>query len=682
MSNFNAISPRVTNNDSIFNKTLINHQKTSNDDDKLKVKTSKIVANEFFTGNINQPCRLQQIKNDIVKLENRSLADFIARMTDFAPADISDNVRLMQLEQKFLQDNRSAAKLQKRRHHYDSKLKDFISSQFDTPYSIREVIANAIDAYYKKSSLISTDVSSKKISVTTDKDKKKIIITDQGQGMTLKDIAAYLLIPVRSSNSIFLTGQNTAGTTGRFGQGFFSILSMLQTSNDRIIVHTKSEGHPGYRIVFKKKDGAIIFDIEEIKDDTIKGTRISIQSDYLDKQNLNHIEKNIVKKYFSYNGRSVIEMNHVRVNNSNHFKRISLGHKPEDINNGYILIDKRPSQGEGTLALTVNGILISEYKVKGKHIPKTLVIDFPSDTTLTQDRSTMNFYDLKNKAIVIQAIKTLVKHKQIPALNALFPILGEYRFDLIKTVRQNLLTEENVFFPYFEGIEDIEDIPLKAKENKTTVLLQEAYLGYKILDNIEYFYKNPYGVSIVSVKTKPDKSRIKLKTFKNGQKVIFLDEKILIVNPDASLQEKRKILEHKLALINEYISLLPETRDKKILHVDDIVDAVFPPSLDAKENTILKAIKEFDFDNISDEQADSILEPYRNTKNKEAKKIFFFLSKLFSPDHSIKEDDIYDLVSLIVKGKDHKNLSTQDKVERIQIFISNFYVRYLEVSEN
>ena len=173
---------------------------------------------------------------------------------------------------------------------------------------LRELISNASDAldklYYR--SLTDKKLKVKKedleINISYDKDKRTLIITDNGIGMTKDELEDNLGTIAKSGSLQFkedMSKEEKANIIGQFGVGFYSAFMV----SDKITVNTKSvdsddsytwesEGVDGYSITKgKKKDNGteIILNIKEDSDeyDYCK---------YLEEYEL----KRLIKKYSDY----------------------------------------------------------------------------------------------------------------------------------------------------------------------------------------------------------------------------------------------------------------------------------------------------------------------------------------------------------------------------------------------
>ena len=133
---------------------------------------------------------------------------------------------------------------------------------------LRELISNASDAIDKLKFISLTDNKVNgdfKISITLDKENKKIIIEDNGIGMTDKDLEKNLGT-IAESGTLAFKKENSDKTDnqliGQFGVGFYSAFMVA----DKIVVTTKaygsedafkweSAGVEGYTIEKTEKDG-------------------------------------------------------------------------------------------------------------------------------------------------------------------------------------------------------------------------------------------------------------------------------------------------------------------------------------------------------------------------------------------------------------------------------------------
>ncbi len=173
---------------------------------------------------------------------------------------------------------------------------------------LRELISNASDAldklYYR--SLTDKKLKVKKedleINISYDKDKRTLIITDNGIGMTKEELEENLGTIAKSGSLQFkedMSKEEKANIIGQFGVGFYSAFMV----SDKITVNTKSvdsdeaytwesEGADGYSITKGKKESNGTEIILNIKEDSDEYDYCK----YLEEYEL----KNLIKKYSDY----------------------------------------------------------------------------------------------------------------------------------------------------------------------------------------------------------------------------------------------------------------------------------------------------------------------------------------------------------------------------------------------
>ena len=173
---------------------------------------------------------------------------------------------------------------------------------------IREIISNASDAidklYFK--SLTDDKVGLKRddfaITISLDKDARKLIIADNGIGMTGDDLESNLGMIANSGSFSFKAENNLeddVNIIGQFGVGFYSafMVSKLVTVRTKaygsdIAYEWKSEGVESYTIKECDKDSIGTEIILELKDDTDDEK----YSEYLEQYRI----QSLVKKYSDY----------------------------------------------------------------------------------------------------------------------------------------------------------------------------------------------------------------------------------------------------------------------------------------------------------------------------------------------------------------------------------------------
>ena len=147
---------------------------------------------------------------------------------------------------------------------------------------LRELLSNASDALEKLrfESLKGTDIADKdlpeEITISFDKDKKLLTVTDTGIGMTEKEIVKNIGTIAKSGTSDFLKKAvsekgNAANIIGQFGVGFYSVFMVA----DEVVIKTRSF-LPDAEPVQWHSDGVGSFEVETLDEKIPRGTSIEI----------------------------------------------------------------------------------------------------------------------------------------------------------------------------------------------------------------------------------------------------------------------------------------------------------------------------------------------------------------------------------------------------------------------
>ncbi|HLP74224.1 MAG TPA: molecular chaperone HtpG [Bacteroidales bacterium] len=179
-------------------------------------------------------------------------------------------------------------------------IKKFLYS--DHEIFLRELISNAVDATQKLKTLASVgeykgDLSDTRISVSVDKKKKTITVSDHGIGMTKDELDKYLNQIAFSSANDFLEKYKDQinSIIGHFGLGFYSSFMV----SDKVEVVTKSYLE-GSQPVKWTCDGSPEYTIEETTKDTV-GTDVIL---HIDKESKDFLEESrieqLLKKYCKF----------------------------------------------------------------------------------------------------------------------------------------------------------------------------------------------------------------------------------------------------------------------------------------------------------------------------------------------------------------------------------------------
>ncbi|OGN14331.1 MAG: hypothetical protein A3J47_01845 [Candidatus Yanofskybacteria bacterium RIFCSPHIGHO2_02_FULL_43_22] len=143
------------------------------------------------------------------------------------------------------------------------------------------------------------------------------------------DTDIYHQSPERSRSAVEIVSNavdavNPVSTIGRFGVGFYQILSHLKSDKDFVTVRTGNDESGYYEIGFRLKNKEIQFHLEAIEEEDVqKGTTVELNIEDFPKE---EAEK-LVKKHFAYNAVAQIVCNGEQVNNLEGFG-IDLKEKP------------------------------------------------------------------------------------------------------------------------------------------------------------------------------------------------------------------------------------------------------------------------------------------------------------------------------------------------------------------
>lgn len=200
----------------------------------------------------------------------------------------------------------------KEKYQFQAESKKLLELMINSIYTnkeifLRELISNASDAIDKLvfKSLTDTSLDVDKdnlcIKIDIDKKKRKLIITDNGCGMTKEELETNLGTIAKSGSMIFKEENKSKDIDiiGQFGVGFYSAFMV----SDKVKVESKAIGEE--KSYIWKSEGADGYTIKEGKKDTV-GTTITLTikedtedekySEYLDSYNI----QSIIKKYSDY----------------------------------------------------------------------------------------------------------------------------------------------------------------------------------------------------------------------------------------------------------------------------------------------------------------------------------------------------------------------------------------------
>jgi len=364
-----------------------------------------------------------------------NLIEFIAKIDDYIP----QQVQLKNLSDLNTLLNKVYS-INDRIKNVEHSLLIYEKYQFDVSLSIRELIANSSDAYYTEGveRLPETNI----INITLE--PKKFIISDTGSGMNLHDIAFYLLSPDRSKNTNAIISTGKEGVTGKFGQGFFSIFNYLQNHNDYIELNTKQKNNEEYKLRFTKNKNDIVFSIKLGSKITNNGTIIEVSSSRINDINIT----DVIKKYFKYSYRSKILINGKDIGQQFVDDGICLTLRNKACRTSTL----NTINGAHNIHITVNGVLVVSIKVpSGFNVYENIIFDFPSNSLLGADRSSISSFD-KNKAkeFVQSILKYTIDHKDVKLLNSVYPLTQSEQFDL--PYLDSIITSTQLIVPGFDEV--------------------------------------------------------------------------------------------------------------------------------------------------------------------------------------------------------------------------------------
>ncbi|NLY25509.1 MAG: molecular chaperone HtpG, partial [Bacteroidales bacterium] len=179
-------------------------------------------------------------------------------------------------------------------------IKKFLYS--DHEIFLREIVSNAVDATQKIKTLSDVgeykgELGELRVSVSIDKKKKTLTVSDRGIGMTAEELDKYINQIALSSANDFLDQykENANAIIGHFGLGFYSTFMVSK----KVEVVTRSYREDATAVKWSC-DGTPEFTMEETEKQE-RGTDIIL---YLDDENKEFLEKerieSLLKKYCKF----------------------------------------------------------------------------------------------------------------------------------------------------------------------------------------------------------------------------------------------------------------------------------------------------------------------------------------------------------------------------------------------
>ena len=335
----------------------------------------------------------------------------------------------------------------------DRFLANIINNQSPEKYrSIVELVSNAVDA--------SITAENSNLNIKVNLEPNGYTVIDNGIGMSPEIILSKLLIPT-------ISGKSGDTTIGRFGVGFYTALSHLQTNEDLVRVTTNA-GEQAYSITFQKRaerGDRVCLNIQSL-DNAPKGTKIEVQAtDFKAEKAKEYLEESL-----KFNTNADISMNHCgvdyAVNNLSELKRINIEATSEHSKTEilYSLNDNKSNLDNSACVvhLIVNGVTIEKQEITGTNLPKSLALNFPIESELAESRNELAVNDtvLSAAKLMVDSVilaEDLTEERKITLLNAFYPVTKKIQdsnsnkdFNLVTYIQdsfRDIKNPESVYLP-------------------------------------------------------------------------------------------------------------------------------------------------------------------------------------------------------------------------------------------
>jgi hypothetical protein len=277
--------------------------------------------------------------------------------------------------------------------------------------SIVEIISNAIDANETEKKQVDVEIH-----------ETGYLVRDYGSGMNPSILLEKLIIPR-------ISGKTEKKTIGRFGIGFYTVLSHLKTKNDFVKV-TTHDGENGYSIECRihERTGDIFIHTEENKS-IQQGTYVQVES-----QGFNASDaKELCKRTFRYSEENSIIINKEQVNVAEQFESI------REATTQLKWIPK--GEKSSKISLLINEVPIEHFTITGENSFKEVAIDFPQNCSLPESRSELAIDSVAIHSIYetleMMMTQNIPDSTKITLCNTLCPVLEKLQNRIYNRKKEN-----------------------------------------------------------------------------------------------------------------------------------------------------------------------------------------------------------------------------------------------------
>ncbi len=358
-------------------------------------------------------------------------------------------------------------------------------------------------------------------------DMRRVLAFENDVKPARLDTDIYHQSPQRSRSVVEIASNavdavNAQGTSiGRFGVGFYQILSHLKDSEDRVKVTTGNSDNGFFDIEFRLHNDSVEIHIEEAENtkgekQPNSGTIVELITKNFPKEEA----ENLIKKHLAYNSTANIFSNEKLVNDTLKFGvddkllpevKITIeegGYRVEDngigmspqvilekllvpkfsgkkpvqemldmdqINPTFLIEKKSDLTTSGKTVINVGGVTIEEFELSGVNTLQTLVLDLPAFTVLGEERNKVAV-DQVTIAAVKKLCDRVVESGDFEIINSFAPAVAALQKRSLNHDRENnllsylqqkaeqLLPNDLSYLPNTEGFERLE-IPNTALVN-------------------------------------------------------------------------------------------------------------------------------------------------------------------------------------------------------------------------